>query len=164
MWCVGCSDKTIQIFKKLEAKRLENEMSGIINLSFDGLTYNVGRHFHFPFSTSTSSSSKIPSNVPLLNFEYSPLFTFQELKKVELDKNDFEKAQIVTHYSYWTLFLRKWKHIFSWLISVWIPNECGAYLHLLLLLLMVNVPLWWTLFKPFLLNIILTHVCLLLSI
>ena len=75
-------------------------MSGIINLSFDGLTYNVGRHFHFPFSTSTSSSSKIPSNVSLLNFEYSPLFTFQELKKVELDKNDFEKAQIVTHYSY----------------------------------------------------------------
>ena len=164
MWCVGCSDKTIQIFKKLEAKRLENEMSGIINLSFDGLTYNMGRHFHFPFSTSTSSSSKIPSSVPLLNFEYSPLFTFQELKKVELDKNDFEKAQIVTHYSYWTLFLRKWKHILSWLISVWIPNECSAYLHLLLLLLMVNVPLWWTLFKPFLLNIILTHVCLWLSI
>ena len=77
-------------------------MSGIINLSFDGLTYNMGRHFHFPFSTSTSSSSKIPSSVPVLimNFEYSPLFTFQELKKVELDKNNFEKAQIVTHYCY----------------------------------------------------------------
>ena len=47
----------------------------------------------------------------------------------------------------------------------------SAYLHLLLLLLTLKVPLWWTLFKPFFLNIILTHVtkglrilCLWLSI
>ena len=161
MWCVGCSDKTIQIFKKLEAKRLENEMSGIINLSLDGLTYNMGRHFHFPFSTSTSSSSKIPSNVPLLNFEYSPLFTFQELKKVELDKNDFEKAQIVTHYSYWTLFLRKWKHILSWLISV---NTNVVHIYTYCCYCLWSCLCGGLYFKPFLLNIILTHVCLWLSI
>ena len=36
--------------------------------------------------------------------------------------------------------------------------QCSAYLHLLLLLLTLKVPLWWTLFKPFFLNIIITHV------
>ena len=36
--------------------------------------------------------------------------------------------------------------------------KCSAYLHLLLLLLTLKVPLWWTLFKPFFLNIIITHV------
>ena len=75
-------------------------MSGIINPSFDILTYDMCGHFHFPFSTLTGSSSKIPSSVPLLNFGYSPLFTFQKLKKVEFVKNDFEKAQIVIHHCY----------------------------------------------------------------
>ena len=49
--------------------------------------------------------------------------------------------------------------------------QCSAYLYLLLLLLTLKVPLWWTLFKPFFLNIIFTHVtkglkilCLWLSI
>ena len=48
---------------------------------------------------------------------------------------------------------------------------CSAFLHLTLLLLTLKVPLWWTLFKPLFLNIILTHVtkgliilCLWLSI
>ena len=36
-------------------------------------------------------------------------------------------------------------------------NQCSAYLYLLLLLFTLKVPLWWTLFKPFL-NIILTYV------
>ena len=36
--------------------------------------------------------------------------------------------------------------------------QCSAYLHLLLLLLTLKVPLRWTLFKPFFLNIIITHV------
>ena len=47
----------------------------------------------------------------------------------------------------------------------------SAYLHLLLLLLTLKVSLWWSLFKPFFLNIVLTHVtkgliilCLWLSI
>ena len=43
-------------FQKLEAKRPENEMSGKINPSVGGLTYNICGHFPFPFSTSTSSS------------------------------------------------------------------------------------------------------------
>ena len=49
--------------------------------------------------------------------------------------------------------------------------QCSAYLYLLLLLLTLKEPLWWTLFKPFFLNIIFTHVtkglkilCLRLSI
>ena len=49
--------------------------------------------------------------------------------------------------------------------------QCSAYLHLLWLQLTLKVPLWWTLFKPFFLNIILTLVtkglrilCLWLSI
>ena len=49
--------------------------------------------------------------------------------------------------------------------------QSSAYLHLLLLLLTLKVSLWWSLFKPFFLNIVLTHVtkgliilCLWLSI
>ena len=45
------SQKTIYIY-------IENEMSGLINPSFDGLTYYMCGRFHFPFSTLTSSSSK----------------------------------------------------------------------------------------------------------
>ena len=74
------------------------------------------------------------------------------------------KAQIVTHYCYWTLFLSM--YTLSWLIS---GISILVYLHLLLFLLKC-LDLWWTLFKPFL-NIILTHVtkglrilCLWLSI
>ena len=75
-------------------------MSGIINPSFDGSTYNMCGHFHFPFSISTSSSSKKISLSVLLNFGNSSLYTFWKLKEAELVKNDFQKAQIVTHYSY----------------------------------------------------------------
>ena len=49
--------------------------------------------------------------------------------------------------------------------------QSSAYLHLLLLLLTLKVSLWWSLFKTFFLNIVLTHVtkgliilCLWLSI
>ena len=49
--------------------------------------------------------------------------------------------------------------------------QSSAYLHLLLLLLTLKVSLWWSLFKPFFPNIVLTHVtkgliilCLWLSI
>ena len=49
--------------------------------------------------------------------------------------------------------------------------QSSTYLHLLLLLLTLKVSLWWSLFKPFFLNIVLTHVtkgliilCLWLSI
>ena len=49
--------------------------------------------------------------------------------------------------------------------------QSSAYLHLLLLLLTLKVSLWWSLFKPFFLNIVLTHLtkgliilCLWLSI
>ena len=44
------------MFQKLEAKRPENGMSGKINPSVGGLTYNICGHFPFLFSTSTSSS------------------------------------------------------------------------------------------------------------
>ena len=42
-------------FKKLEAKRPENEMSGKINSSVGGLPCNICGYFPFPFSISTSS-------------------------------------------------------------------------------------------------------------
>ena len=87
-------------FQKLEAKRPENEMSGKINPSVGGLTYNICGHFPFPFSTSTNSSSKNSLHVPLLNFGNSPWYIFQKLKKVELVKYDFNKMQTVTHYCY----------------------------------------------------------------
>ena len=122
--------------------------------------------FHFPIKEVLQKTS---SGAPLLNFGNLSLNTFWKLKKVELVKNDFQKAQIVTHYCYWTLFLSNWKYISSWLISL---NTNVVYTFILLLLLLtLKVPLCWTLFKPFLLNIILTHItkglrilCLCLSI
>ena len=61
--------------------------------------------------------------------------------------------------------------VYFGLIDTISEYQCSAYLYLLLLLLTLKVPLWWTLFKPFFLNIILTHVtkglrilCLWLSI
>ena len=98
-------------------------------------------HFHFPFSTLTGSSSKIPSSVPLLNFGYSPLFTFQKLKKVELVKNDFDRKGTN---SYTSLLL----NLISWQMKAYFELiDISAYLHLLLLLLTLKVPLWWTLFE-----------------
>ena len=52
--------------------------------------------FHFP---SQQVLQKISLSV-LLNFGNSSLYTFWKLKEAELVKNDFQKAQIVTHYSY----------------------------------------------------------------
>ena len=61
--------------------------------------------------------------------------------------------------------------VYFGLIDAISEYQCSAYLYLLLLLLTLKVPLWWTLFKPFFLNIIFTHVtkglkilCLWLSI
>ena len=61
--------------------------------------------------------------------------------------------------------------VYFGLIDTISEYQCSAYLYLLLLLLTLKVPLWWTLFKPFFLNIIFTHVtkglkilCLWLSI
>ena len=61
--------------------------------------------------------------------------------------------------------------VYFGLIDTISEYQCSAYLYLLLLLLTLKVPLWWTLFKPFFLNIIFTHVtkglkilCLRLSI
>ena len=61
--------------------------------------------------------------------------------------------------------------VYFGLINTISEYQCSAYLYLLLLLLTLKVPLWWTLFKPFFLNIIFTHVtkglkilCLRLSI
>ena len=68
-------------------------MCGMVNPSFSGLTYDMCGHFTFHFPT-----QKISSSVPLLNFGNSSLYTFLKLKKVELVKNDFQKAQIVTRY------------------------------------------------------------------
>ena len=74
-------------------------MSGIINPSFDGSTYNMCGNFHFPFPSQQVLLQKISFSV-LLNFGNSSLYTFWKLKEAELVKNDFQKAQIVTHYSY----------------------------------------------------------------
>ena len=111
MWKVGYSDKTIQLFKKLDTKRLENEMSGIINPSFNGLIYNTSGHFDFQFLTSKSSSKNFfkCTTFKLLNFTTLHIF---------LVKNDLHEAQIVALYYYGTLFLSKWKHIQSWLMLV----------------------------------------------
>ena len=61
--------------------------------------------------------------------------------------------------------------VYFGLIDTISEYQCSTYLYLLLLLLTLKVPLWWTLFKSFFLNIILTHVtkglkilCLRLSI
>ena len=61
--------------------------------------------------------------------------------------------------------------VYFGLIDTISEYQCSAYLYLLLLLLTLKVPLWLTLFKPFFLNIIFTHVtkglkilCLRLSI
>ena len=61
--------------------------------------------------------------------------------------------------------------VYFGLIDTISEYQCSAYLYLLLLLLTLKVPLWWTLFKLFFLNIIFTHVtkglkilCLRLSI
>ena len=59
--------------------------------------------FHFPLQ---NVLQKIYSRVPLLNFGISPLYTFWKGNKAELVTNDFHKAQTVTHYCCWTLFLR----------------------------------------------------------
>ena len=48
--------------------------------------------------------------------------------------------------------------VYFGLIDTISEYQCSAYLYLLLLLLTLKVPLWWTLFKPFFLNIIFTHV------
>ena len=78
-------------FQKLAVKRLENEMSGRKNPSFDGLTYTNTSIFHFD-----KFFKKISWSVPLWNFGNSLLmYTFWKLKKVELVKYDFYKAQIV---------------------------------------------------------------------
>ena len=74
-------------------------MSGTMNSSFDSLTYNMCGHFHFPFPIK-EVLQKTSSEAPLLNFGNLSLNTFWKLKKVELVKNDFQKAQIVTHYCY----------------------------------------------------------------
>ena len=90
--------------RMLEAKRLENELSGVINPSFNGFNIHIcvdNSTFNFP---SRQVLKKISSSVPLSIFN-SSLYTFWKLKKVELVKNDFQKAQLVTHFCYWTLFL-----------------------------------------------------------
>ena len=48
--------------------------------------------------------------------------------------------------------------VYFGLIDTISEYQSSAYLYLLLLLLTLKVPLWWTLFKPFFLNIIFTHV------
>ena len=53
--------------------------------------------FHFPIQQVLLQ--KISLSV-LLNFGNSSLYTFWKLKEAELVKNDIQKAQIVTHYSY----------------------------------------------------------------
>ena len=53
----------------------------------------------FHFSSQQVLLQKISLSV-LLNFGNSSLYTFWKLKEAELVKNDFQKAQIVTHYSY----------------------------------------------------------------
>ena len=65
--------------------------------------------FHFP---PQQVLLKISSSVPLLKFGNSPLYTFLNLMKEEFVKNDFQKAQIVTYYCYWTLFLMANRSIF----------------------------------------------------
>ena len=75
-------------------------MHGMVNPSFSGLTYDMCGHFTFYFPTQQVPLQKISSSVPLLNFGNSSLYTFLKLKKVELVKNDFQKAQIVTRYCY----------------------------------------------------------------
>ena len=77
-------------------------MSGFINPSFDGLTYNIicvdVSTSHFPPQQVLLQKTSL--SVSLLNFGNSPLYTFWKLKKVELVKNDFNKAQTVTYYCY----------------------------------------------------------------
>ena len=111
--------------------------------------------FHFP--TLQFFFQQISSSVPFLNFENSPLYTFWILKKVELVKNDFQKAQKVTHYHYWTLFLSKWKYILSWLISV-NTNVVHSYTNLIVVTAYTKSAAVWTLFNSFFPNIFLTHV------
>ena len=53
--------------------------------------------FHFPIQQVLLQ--KISLSV-LLNFGNSLLYTFWKLKEAEFVKNDIQKAQIVTHYSY----------------------------------------------------------------
>ena len=81
-------------------------MSGIINLSFNGLTFNMCGHFDFPFPTSKNSSKNFfkCTTFKLLNFTTVRLF---------LVKNDLHEAKIVALYCYGTLFLSKWMYIQS---------------------------------------------------
>ena len=53
--------------------------------------------FHFPSQQVLLQKNSLSV---LLNFGNSSLYTLWKLKEAELVKNDFQKVQIVTHYSY----------------------------------------------------------------
>ena len=144
-------------------------MSGIINPSFNGSTYNMCGNFRFPISTLTSSFSKHFFNFTTFVFWKFITVHISEIKGRGTYQKWFSKGTN----SYTVLSLN---HISSQ-IKVYFKlidiseYQCSTYLHLLSLLLTVKVPLWWTLLKPFWLNIILIHVtrglrmlCLWLSI
>ena len=75
IWWVGCSVETIQLFKKFETRRLQKEINGIINPSFNGWTYNMCGHFDLPFPTSKCSSK---------NFFKSTTFKFWNFPVVHI--------------------------------------------------------------------------------
>ena len=109
-------------------------MSGIINPSFNVLTYNLHGHFHFPFSTSTSSSffQKASSSAPLLNFGNLPLSTYRKSTKLNLSK-----MHKYLHITVSNLILEQMKIYFE-LIDI-SEYQSSAYLYLLLLLLTLTV-------------------------
>ena len=108
--------------------------------------------FQFPIST---SSSKNFFKCTTFNFQFISVHIL-EIKESGTCQKRFSKGTI--SYTFLLLDLISYQlKVYFKLIDVR-EYQCNAYLHLLLLLLTLKVPLWWTPFKQFFLNIILTHV------
>ena len=106
IWWAGCSDKTIQLFKKRSQKtRKWNEWNNKSPIQWFKIHVICVDMSTFHFHLDNFFLKKFLQVFHwLLNFGNSPLNTVWKLKKMQLVKNDFQKAQIVTHYCYWTLY------------------------------------------------------------
>ena len=107
IWWIGCLSKTIQILKKLEAKRLYiyRKLNEWINKS---LIWWVNILYVWTFSLPIFHLDKFffKKFLQVCHFEilaiYHCRYSFWKLKKVELVRNDFHKVQIVMYYCCWT--------------------------------------------------------------
>ena len=146
IWWAGCSDKTIQLFKKRSQKtRKWNEWNNKSPIQWFKIHIICVDMSTFHFSPWQVLFKKISSSVPL-TFKFWEFITEHslEIKESATCQKWFSKG--TDSYTLLLLNLISWQQKVNFELIDISEYQYNAYLLLMLLLFTLKVPLWWTLF------------------